>query len=110
MNGRDSVFRPTGRPLTLPTRPCRCIINAHKDYVNNTLVINVLHASAVGAGFIPVVPATDEIQSKYYLCVNGLRGAGIRSGTGYPFATLYILYPVAATMMLVSGARILKKQ
>ena len=66
MNGRDSVFRPTGRPLTLPTRPCRCIINAHKDYVNNTLVINVLHASAVGAGFIPVLPATDKIQSKYH--------------------------------------------
>ena len=29
------------------------------------LVINVLHASAVGVGFIPILPATDKIQRKY---------------------------------------------
>ena len=36
------------RPPNPAYRPCKWIINACKDYVNNTLVINVLHASAVG--------------------------------------------------------------
>ena len=54
------------RPPNPAYRLCKWIIIACKDYVNNTLVINVLHASAVGAGFIPVLPATDKIQSKYH--------------------------------------------
>ena len=36
------------RPPNPAYRPCKWIIKACKDYVNNTLVINVLHASAVG--------------------------------------------------------------
>ena len=31
---------------------------------DNPLITKVLHASAVGTGFIPVLPATDKIQSK----------------------------------------------
>mgnify|MGYP006369320731 CR=1 FL=1 len=31
----------------------------------NMLVINVLHTSAVGAGFIPVLPTTDKILNKF---------------------------------------------
>ena len=30
------------------------------------MIVNVLHASTVGAGFIPVLPPTDMIQSKYH--------------------------------------------
>jgi len=35
-----------------------------RDHVCNLLITNVLHASAVGAGFIPVLPATDKNQGK----------------------------------------------
>ena len=48
------------RPYGHEGCPCKGIINALIDYVDNILVINVLHASTVGAGFIPALPATDE--------------------------------------------------
>ena len=34
-------------------------------HANNMMVINVLHISAVGAGFIPVLPTTDKILNKF---------------------------------------------
>ena len=56
-------------------RPCKWIINACTwdgylstptvDHANNMLVINALHTSAVGAGFIPVLPTTDKILNKF---------------------------------------------
>ena len=33
---------------------------------DNPLIAKVLHTSAVGAGFIPVLPTADKIQSKYH--------------------------------------------
>ena len=35
------------------------------DYVDNALIINVLHASTVGVGFIPTLPAADKIQNNH---------------------------------------------
>ena len=35
------------------------------NHFDNTLIVNVLHTSAVGAGFIPALPTADKIQSKY---------------------------------------------
>ena len=32
---------------------------------DNPLIAKVLHASAVGTGFIPVLPTADKIKSKY---------------------------------------------
>ena len=35
-----------------------------RDHFDNPLIAKVLHTSAVGMGFIPVLPAADKIQSK----------------------------------------------
>ena len=35
------------------------------NHFDNPLIDKVLHTSAVGTGFIPVLPATDKIKSKY---------------------------------------------
>ena len=35
-------------------------------HFGNPLITKVLHTSAVGTGFIPVLPTTDKIQSKYH--------------------------------------------
>ena len=35
------------------------------NHFDNPLIVKVLHASAVGTGFIPVLPTADKIQSKY---------------------------------------------
>ena len=35
------------------------------NHFNNSSIAKALHASAVGMGFIPVLPATGKIQSKY---------------------------------------------
>ena len=40
-----------------PTKCC--------NHLDNPLIAKVLHASAVGVGFIPVLPTADKIQSKY---------------------------------------------
>ena len=65
------------RPLTLPNRPCKrpsfmsedCGLpkrpSLHGYCIVNLLIANVLHASAVGMGFIPVLPAADKIPNKY---------------------------------------------
>ena len=62
-----SVIRPNTR-IPLHLRGDRTTPNLHTlqgYYVGNPLITNVLHASAVGAGFIPVLPTADKIQSKY---------------------------------------------
>ena len=35
------------------------------NHFDNSLIAKALHASAVGAGLIPVLPTADKIQSKY---------------------------------------------
>ena len=35
------------------------------NHFDNPLIAKVLHTSAVGTGFIPVLPTADKIQSKY---------------------------------------------
>ena len=35
------------------------------NFFDNPLITNVLHTSAVGAGFIPALPTADKIKSKY---------------------------------------------
>ena len=35
------------------------------NHFNNPLIAKVLHTSAVGTGFIPVLPTADKIKSKY---------------------------------------------
>ena len=35
------------------------------NHFDNLLITNVLHTSAVGAGFIPALPTADKIKSKY---------------------------------------------
>ena len=42
----------------LPVIECR-------NRFDNPLIDKVLHTSAVGTGFIPVLPTADKIQSKY---------------------------------------------
>ena len=62
-----SVIRPNTR-LPLPLRGDRTTPNLHTlqgHYVGNLLITNVLHASTVVAGFIPVLPTADKIQSKF---------------------------------------------
>ena len=36
-----------------------------RNHFGNPLITKVLHTSAVGTGFIPVLPTADKIQSKY---------------------------------------------
>ena len=36
-----------------------------RDHFDNPFIAKVLHTSAVGTGFIPVLLATDKIRSKY---------------------------------------------
>ena len=42
------------------------------DHVTNTLVINVLHTSTVGMGFIPTLPAAGKNQGRYPAATDGL--------------------------------------
>ena len=57
-------------------------MNAHMGYISNILVINVLHASNIGVGFIPILavalylfcilsPAPVDVCCKY-LSISGL--------------------------------------
>ena len=43
-----------------PTAVAECC-----NHFDNPLIAKVLHISAVGTGFIPVVPTADKIKSKY---------------------------------------------
>ena len=40
-------------------------VDACCNQVDNVLIAKALHASAVGTGFIPVLPTADKIKSKY---------------------------------------------
>ena len=63
---RDSVVRPNMHiHLSIRgDRPAPGLTSLQRDHVCNLLITNVLHASTVGAGFIPVLPATDKNQGK----------------------------------------------
>ena len=47
------------------------------NHFDNPLIAKVLHTSAVGTGFIPVLPAADKIQNN----ITQLRGRGYKANT-----------------------------
>ena len=64
------------------------------DSVANPLITNVLHTSTVGAGFIPVLPASDKNQGNTPSCEGGDKphpyGGGVLQAAYYQWFAMVI--------------------